>query len=360
MRTLDSALKNVRGIGPGFDTLRLTLSIAIVIWHGVQVSYGDAEEYRIWHDTVAGGVAAALLPMFFCLSGFLVIASALRTASLRTFLIFRVLRIAPALLTEVVLSAVVLGPILTSLSLKDYFSSPLLYRYFANVVGWITFALPGVFSTNPTSLVNASLWTIPPELVCYVFLAICMASGIYVSRTKMTLAMFLLMLAIGIRKILSHSHLIAANPAQENLFLCFMIGNLFFLYRDKIYLDFRVFLFASSLGVICIQDSRSIYIGSLLLTYSTVYLGMCRIPKIPLLDRGDYSYGIYLYGFPVQQTIAFFFPSTRIWYVNALLSLPVIVLLAVFSWHVIEKPSLALKRRLQGRRVLDISTGVPR
>jgi peptidoglycan/LPS O-acetylase OafA/YrhL len=60
--------------------------------------------------------------MFFALSGFLVTGSAIRTRSVRTFLTFRFLRIFPALATEVTLSAVILGPLLTTLPLKDYVS----------------------------------------------------------------------------------------------------------------------------------------------------------------------------------------------------------------------------------------------
>jgi peptidoglycan/LPS O-acetylase OafA/YrhL len=72
------------------------------------------------------------------------------------------------------------------------------------------------------------------------------------------------------------------------------------------------------------------------------------------MDRGDYSYGIYLYGFPVQQTVAYLFPASREWYLNALFSLPVIIALAALSWHIIERPSLSLKKVLQGRRAKAI------
>jgi peptidoglycan/LPS O-acetylase OafA/YrhL len=53
---------------------------------------------------------------------------------------------------------------------------------------------------------------------------------------------------------------------------------------------------------------------------------------------------MYLYGFPIQQTIAFLFPETRIWYVNFLLGVPMAACFAAFSWHVIEKRVLARKK----------------
>lgn len=354
LRTLGAALEEVKGIGPGFDSLRILLSISVVIWHGVHISYGSRYEEHVWHDSVPGALAATVLPVFFALSGFLVMASAVRTQSLRRFLAFRVLRIAPALTTEVLLSALVLGPLLTSLPLSDYFSSPLFFRYFANVFGLISYQLPGVFTTNPSPLVNFSLWTIPPELGCYFYMALCIVTGIYLRRRKMMLGMFIVLLIIGCRKYLSHQHLILAAPGQDNLFLCFILGNLFYLYREKIVLDWRLFVLALAGGAYCIQNTLLIYLGSLLLTYCTVYLGLCRIPRLPLMDRGDYSYGIYLYGFPVQQTVAYLFPASREWYLNALFSLPVIIALAALSWHIIERPSLSLKKVLQGRRAKAI------
>jgi peptidoglycan/LPS O-acetylase OafA/YrhL len=347
MRTLGKALEETRGVGPGFDTLRVVLSISILFWHGIQISNGVAAETKAWDSTFGGFLAASLLPIFFALSGFLVIGSALRTRSLRTFLTFRVLRIVPALSTEVVLSALVLGPALTIISLPQYFTSPEFFRYFANTVGWITFTLPGVFTTNPSPFVNLSLWTIPPELTCYLFIAICIGTGIYKSRSRMMLVMIALLCIISARKILSHSHLITALPAQDNLFLCFVLGNIFYHYRDRILLDWRLFIASTGFGIFCIHSGVLIYAGSVLLTYSMVYLGMTKLPKLPLFSRGDYSYGIYLYGFPVQQTIAYLFPDTRIWFLNALLALPIVVLLAMVSWHCIEYPALALKRKLQ-------------
>lgn len=120
---------------------------------------------------------------FFALSGFLVAGSAARTGTVRKFLGFRALHIVPALLFEVSLSALVLGALVTNLPLSEYFTSPELYRYFGNVVGWITFWLPGVFRDNPIKgMVNANLWTLRPEFYCYLVIAVLMAGGILARR----------------------------------------------------------------------------------------------------------------------------------------------------------------------------------
>ena len=84
------------------------------------------------------------------------------------------------LLTEVSLSALVLGPLLTTWPLGDYFSDPNFFRCFGNVVGHIHFALPGLFLQNPAAgMVNVNLWTLPGEFYCYLSVAILMAVALF-------------------------------------------------------------------------------------------------------------------------------------------------------------------------------------
>jgi peptidoglycan/LPS O-acetylase OafA/YrhL len=68
----------------------------------------------------------------------------------------------------------------------------------------------------------------------------------------------------------------------------------------------------------------------------------------PLLNRlirtGDYSYGIYIYAFPVQQTIASFYPKIPIGLYLLVCSFLTFVL-AILSWHLVEKYALSLKPR---------------
>jgi peptidoglycan/LPS O-acetylase OafA/YrhL len=129
------------------------------------------------------------VPAFFALSGFLVTGSALRLRATVPFLTFRVLRILPALLVEVTLSAIVLGALFTRLPLSTYFSDPQFFRYFGNIVGLITFHLPGVFEANHVSTINANLWTLPAEFDCYFITAMLMFSGLAYNRLALTAIM---------------------------------------------------------------------------------------------------------------------------------------------------------------------------
>ena len=97
--------------------------------------------------------------MFFALSGFLVAGSMERTPKLSQFLTLRIIRLVPALAVEVLLCALILGPLVTNKPLWDYFAAPEFWAYFRNIVGDVHFTLPGVFEDNKLPrIVNASLW----------------------------------------------------------------------------------------------------------------------------------------------------------------------------------------------------------
>jgi peptidoglycan/LPS O-acetylase OafA/YrhL len=196
----------------------------------------------LWGGAV-GDSAAVLLPAFFALSGFLVMGSAVRVGSLSTFISYRALRILPALSTEVVLAAILIGPVTTSLPLSAYFSDPLFFRYFANIAGYITFLLPGVFLDNPLRTVNGSLWTIPPEISCYIFLALMLLSGGYRSKTTY-IVLLVAMMAVNIRADATASAEVALatnSVLQYHLLLYFVIGNMAYLHRHAIPSHFLLF-----------------------------------------------------------------------------------------------------------------------
>jgi peptidoglycan/LPS O-acetylase OafA/YrhL len=72
---------------------------------------------------------------------------------------------------------------------------------------------------------------------------------------------------------------------------------------------------------------------------------MLKYPRSRILESGDYSYGVYLYGFPIQQTLVHLVPIFREWWpLLFVVGAPMTLAFAMFSWHFIEKPTLSLKR----------------
>ncbi len=346
--SIGAVLDRTNGIGQGFDTLRIVLSIAILCWHSIVTSYGREAELPFWTNPLTGGIVTSLLPIFFALSGFLVMGSAVRTMSLKVFLAARGLRILPALATEVTMSAVILGSLVTTLSPADYFTNIDFYRYFGSLVGNIQISLPGVFSANPfDNVVNSSLWTIAPEILCYTYIAFVIAAGLLGKPRGLSFLIIAMMVisalsdsfGLGLREIGG-----AFRP--HTLILAFALGNLLFLWRNFIPFSRGLFALCLVTGMALVSHPSLATLATPPLVYVTVYLGLLPLPKIPMLDRGDYSYGIYLYAMPVQQSFAYAFPQLRQWYWNILFALPVTIALAMFSWSRIEKPALRLRKRL--------------
>lgn len=356
-RSFGAVLDDTRGIGQGFDLLRVLLSLSILCWHSICITYGFAAERVAW-ATPLGTLAATLLPLFFALSGFLVMGSALRVRSLATFISFRMLRILPALSTEVCLAAVLIGGLSTSFSPGAYYTSAGFFRYFANILGDITFFLPGVFEKNPENTVNASLWTIPPEIFCYIFLALMILSDGY-RRRWIYVIVFACLFALNTvveQHVTPGIPAIGAGPVRVyHLFLAFVIGNLFYQFRYTIPCHIVLFVVAALLSFLLLRVQGFVNFSLITITYCVVYLGLINIPKIPLLSRGDYSYGIYLYAYPIQQLVTMLLPGLRVWWVNILFSIPFSIIFAALSWHFIELPALALKDRLKFLRTREVS-----
>jgi peptidoglycan/LPS O-acetylase OafA/YrhL len=335
------------GVGPGFDTLRLGLALAIFCSHSFFASQGD--NGLLW-GTPVRPFLMAMVPVFFGLSGFLVTGSALRTASLQVFLTFRILRILPALVTEVTLSALILGPLLSSVSWHDYFTNREFVEYFGNIIGKIRFVLPGMFLDNPMpGIVNINLWTLKPEFTCYVIMAALILTGVV--RKGGWVILSVVAVLIG-SLIVNYAHNISENSNGGNnpyipyvAVLYFMLGAAAFHLRDYVPVDRKLFVISAVDAYILMLHPGYAFAAAIPAMYCMLYIGMQRFPRTRLIESGDYSYGIYLYGFPIQQTLVHLFPIFReAWPMLFLVGAPLTFAFAAVSWHFIEKPTLYLKR----------------
>lgn len=344
-QTIGSYMVEKVSFTSGFDYIRIILSISVLAWHSYPFTQGNAAANEIANSWV-GNFTYFILPMFFALSGFLVTASLERTSSIPKFLWLRAIRLFPALTVEVVLSALVLGPLLTTLPLADYFSDPKFRTYFLNCIGYIHYELPGLFASNPyENIVNVSLWTVPFELECY--LAITFFALIRLTRyPKLFLALFFVAITgkSAISLLTSTASAAPSHIGGRQLVLFFLAGILLYLNRSIIPRSGILALVSLAIGFIFLHNSNLVYMAALPIAYITVWLGLLTPPKIPVIMSGDYSYGIYLYAGPVQQTLVNSTEIGKTYIGNVLLSLLFVSLFAAFSWHFIEKPTLKLKK----------------
>ena len=331
----------------GFDYVRLALALAVVFYHSWGTSYGVIPEQDPLSSKMRP-IVVIIIPMFFALSGFLVAGSLERSKTLFAFLGFRALRIMPALAGEVLLSALVLGPLLTTLPLSSYFADPEFSSYFGNIIGNVHFVLPGMFPNNPVPhMVNRQLWTIPIELMCYLTLSVLAIFSIFKKRVLLACCLAVLYIYEGISAIF-----LEASPpyfviAGLQLVMVFLAGVVLYRFRDKIPYNRPLFLLSIILCLGLLSNTNAQRFASVPIAYVTCYLGLTNGKRNRLLLSGDYSYGIYLYSAPLQQMIASISPSMWHWYWSVLLGIPCSVLCAAGSWWFIEKPILTWRHHVK-------------
>src|SRR5262245_27071907 len=148
-----------------FDALRLFAALLVIFGHAFRLT-GEAGP-----SFAGAGVATTGVKIFFVISGYLVAQSFLRDSDPRRFLQRQLLRIVPGLAALVLLTAFVLGPVLTTLPASAYFTDPRSWSYLANLAFYPADTLPGLYETNiAPGEVNGSLWSLPPELSMYLLL----------------------------------------------------------------------------------------------------------------------------------------------------------------------------------------------
>lgn len=367
-----------RGIGPGFHFLRYALASAIFVFHSYYVVKGQVgavgyNDLLATTRTAASPMLAnpqstdltspiellrpwlfALVAAFFAVSGFLVTGSAQRLRNVKTFLGFRVLRIIPALAVETLLSAFILGSLITTLEPGAYFSDGQFFRYFGNIVGAISMKLPGVFVDNPVPhIVNVNLWTLPGEFYCYLVMAGAMIAGLaYTRRGWLIVAIagtIAFMVAIGLSLVTTRAN--TTHFTTPMIVYYFFVGCLFFQFADRIQLRFSYFLLSAAAYYAITLFRFPDLLAPVFLTYCAVFVGCQAYPLFDRLCPGDYSYGIYLYGFPMQQTVVFLFPEQRSTLFVLAAAGAATIVFAVLSWYTIEKPALKLKKLFVGKRI---------
>lgn len=320
-----------------FDFVRLLAATLVLVSHHFAI-HGMPEPALL--GTSWGGIS---VQVFFTISGYLIAESWFRDPSFTRFLWRRVLRIWPGLVVMVMFTVLVLGPLASSWHMADYFTSPQTWAYLkALKVFALGGPLPGVFEGMPQdAVVNASLWTLPVEVRWYLILAVLGAIGLL--RRSYTLPVVLMGLVIYIQTQW------APGERQDTMVLgqFFLIGAV--LNRtQQIWIPRAAWLMPAAVFTGVILAFCEAFSWAQLLTVSAVAVGVGRTAT-PYLSRfgryGDFSYGVYIYAFPIQQAVTQWIGHDAEWkfWLGLALSLGVTYAMAVLSWHFIEKRALSFK-----------------
>ncbi len=325
-----------------FDAVRLVAALSVILSHAFFIAQGvEKNDPLNWLTGNQSMLGLAGVFVFFAVSGFLVTQSYEQTKSPLRYLIKRCLRIFPAFIVCLLLTAFVLGPIVTSLPLGEYFRSAEPYRYiFYNSFFDIrVHELPGVvFVNNQTGAeVNGSLWSLGCEFDMY--LMVLVLGVLRLIRLPVCIAL----LALGMACIAFPDTLGFLGGWGWTLSF-FAAGMVLYKLRDTRIFDGRVALLALAGIAISIPLRQFILLFPLFGCYLALYIALNpKLPIIPATKFGDLSYGLYIFGWPSEGLVIWLMHGEATWWQEFLLSTLLAGTLAFLSWHLIEKRALRLK-----------------
>ncbi|MEO8345820.1 MAG: acyltransferase [Betaproteobacteria bacterium] len=334
-----------------FQLIRLLSAAAVVLFHSYALTNHWTDE-PLWKRVPDLNLGALGVAGFFLISGFLVTKSWLSRERVLPFVAARALRIYPALLAAVVLTLVLAGAS-SALDWGAFLGDPQTIDYVLHVApAWeMKHRLPGAFPTNPIPHdVNGSLWTLPVELRLYVAVLVVGAAGL-LARRRAGIAALCVLTALYIWRPV-WMPMPAFDIATRDLVVLFVLGSLAYAWRDAIPVSLPL---AAGVLLFLIVNPAELARGTFfapMLTYLVLVLAYHpRLQWRAFNHFGDYSYGVYVYSFPIQQTLVERLPGIN---PMPLFSLAMLLTLALaaLSWHGLEAPALRLKSRFTSQETI--------
>lgn len=334
-----------------FDFLRLTA--AIMVWYGHSCGFlKHTDLVSTFFSFESFGSLGVTI--FFVISGYFIAMSYENNRNILHYLKNRALRILPALIAVVLISIFIIGPLFTSLSLYEYFTNSVTWKYLKCILIFpLQYDLPGVFTDNPgKGAVNGSLWTLQHEVRLYGVIALLGILGILRPRVMFILLAALFAFRIyGLIEHFSDSDIVftfkwGKLELMMRLASQFAAGSFLYLAKDKLPQKALYFLVAAGLvaGSAFLPTLVGNMVFDLAFAYSVIYLGFLKLPILPSVSRfGDFSYGFYLYAYPLQQAFYRMLGGNPDFTTYLITTFCAILLCAVASWHLVEKPALAKK-----------------
>lgn len=339
--------ERAQGRDNNFNLLRMIAASAVLISHAFPLTLGPSAAEPLLAST-GYKLGTTAVTIFFAISGFFITKSFDRRNSVPDFLLARVARIYPGLIVVLLLSAFVLGPILTNLPLGTYFSDRHTWTYVPRdlLLRHQQYPLPGLFQNAPAgTAVNGSLWTLYYEVSCYALVVLFGLLGI----TRPAVFPLVLVLAIGLILTIPQSEGGGLTGAAAILSLPFALGAAAYIYRDHVPISALLALALVAVAAACRWTSVYPILHAVALSYGAIWFGFACIPGLRAYNLfGDYSYGMYIYAFPVEQVIASTLRPASPW-ITIAISLVLTFALAVASWTWVEAPALANRHALAAR-----------
>ena len=339
-----------------FDALRLVLALLVLLSHSYPLGTGsEAREpfLRITHGQMTGGAVA--VDLFFIMSGFMIAASMQRARSTGQFLMRRITRIYPAYIVCALVSIAAIAT-LAGASLVPSVGARIA-DFLLQTLRLREFTYSNAFAHNPLpDVINGSTWSIQFEVWCYIGVALLGVTGMLLRRG---------VLAVVFAASIVCSVLFAArhwNPGGMFLGILFgppslwarllplyIAGVVFYLYREHI--PHRLWLAALSFALLIagsLLPFGMAVVFPIAGAYCVFYLAFAPWLRLHHAARfGDFSYGAYLYAFPIQQLLVQHANHNLSPFVLFVQAAPLTLLAAIASWYAVERHFLRPARRQQ-------------
>jgi peptidoglycan/LPS O-acetylase OafA/YrhL len=194
------------------------------------------------------------------------------------------------------------------------------------------------------TVMDGPLWSLPLEASLYLMVA---ALGVarLIRLPVLGLLLALGLLSLWFDKWIDKNLALGFIGGVGWMLAFFVTGMALYKLRDRGIFNGRLALLAV-LGVVASVPLQSfIPMFAVFGCYLALYLALHpSLPVIPAARFGDLSYGLYIYGWPVEQTVSFLRPGAS-WWELFLLSMVATAAVAFLSWHLVEKRALSFKPR---------------
>jgi peptidoglycan/LPS O-acetylase OafA/YrhL len=343
------------------NAVRLVLASAVIFSHAFPLGgWGQDKFFNLFRQQEnLGGVAVI---GFFAISGYLITKSGANKDVLQ-FIWARVLRIFPAFWLVLLVGVFAVGPMIWAIEgrqFSEYFvlgggtaASYFLGNWNLTIQQWGIF---NIFTTTTPygletggSVFNGSLWTLQYEWGAYILIAVIVLFGaMRYSRVLipalLALSMFAQAIRLGGSSGFTVLYPVFVDGLMVNLLTAFMWGALFAIYSNRIHIDDRLGLLSLAVTAYSLLFGGFGIVGFPAFAYFLFWVSV-RVPNWVkrIGAKHDYSYGIYLYGFLVQQVLAYFGWHHFGYAAYTISALIITTGLAMLSWHLLERPALAIK-----------------
>lgn len=340
-----------------FGVARLVLASLVILTHSFYLGGYGAE----WVGRFSRGqesIGGLAVKGFFVLSGLLITRSFMGSRSLKDFAWSRFLRIMPGFWVSLVVVAFFFAPLTMYIlngSIDGFHvfaqNGPIDYIKHNFFLDMRQYDILAITSSLPwKNAFNGSLWTLIYEALAYVMVGVIGFFGVIKDKSKIVLTLGIGLYMLFMVRVSNPAAIKSIFPWMYDiqlvsLLLFFTMGAIFYLYRDSIVYKNKYVILSAIVLVVAARNGFYGLVSPVLYPYFVLYVA-CRFPYFKNIDRkADYSYGIYIYAFPVQQLLSALGFNKHHYIVYSVVTLLITIPFAVLSYHVVEKPALKLKKK---------------